>query len=176
MDKFAQFVQEWQTFYATIAASSATLVGLLFVAIAVNPTILTRDNNGSLRLLARQTFTSFLYMIAIALTFLIPRADPLGLGLPLLCIGIVGLLYTTAELRSALVILPQVSDKQAVWRRFAIKFASFVILIIVAIVLLVRGETTILWWMIAPMFLLLMSASLNTWILLIAVQEASTRH
>ena len=175
MDSFGQFVQEWQTFYATIAASSATLVGLLFVAVAVNPNAIARGNNGGTRLLARHTFTSFLYMIGIGITFLIPRQVPLGLGLPLLSIGIVGLIYTLADLRAAHANLSQATDKRGVLSQSAPKVVALVLLIIIAIMLLVGAEASILWWMIAPMMLLLLSASSNTWALLVAVQEASTR-
>jgi hypothetical protein len=175
MDSFGQIVQEWQTFYATIAASSATLVGLLFVAVAVNPNALTRANNGAIRLLARHTFTSFLYMIGAGITFLIPRQVPLGLGLPLVSIGIVGLIYTLADLRAAYAGLSQATDKRGVLRRSAPKVLALVLLIIIAIILLVGAEASILWWMIAPMMLLLLSASYNTWALLVAVLEGSPR-
>ena len=36
MNGFGQLVQEWQVFYATIATASATLIGLLFVAMSLN--------------------------------------------------------------------------------------------------------------------------------------------
>jgi hypothetical protein len=175
MEDFGRVVQEWQTFYATIVASSATLVGLLFVAVAVNPNTVVRANTGGIRLLARHTFTSFLYMIGIGITFLIPRQVPLGLGLPLMAIGIMGLTYTIADLRGARTNLDSATDKRGGLRRSAPKLAALVLLICIAIVMLVTADPSILWWMIAPMMLLLISASNNTWVLMTAVQEASTK-
>lgn len=174
MDPFSQSVQEWQTFYATIVASSATLVGLLFVALSVNPNALARANNRDIQILARHTFTSFLYMIGIGLTFLIPRQGPFGLGLPLLAIGIVGLFYTLADLRSAHANLTRAGDRRGVVWRTVPKAIALAMLLLIAIMLIVGPNASVLWLMIAPMMLLLISASRNTWVLLVAVQGAST--
>ncbi len=175
MDEFDQRVQEWQLFYATIAGSSATLVGLLFVALSVNPDAVNRAKNGGIRLLARQTFTTFLYSIGIALTFLIPRQEPLTVGLPLVLISILGLRITLAELRGARGDVTKGAGIQDVLRRVALKVVAFAMLIPIALGVLVRADAAILGWMVAPMLILLISASLNTWVLLIAVQETSAR-
>lgn len=174
MDEFGQRVQEWQLFYATIAGSSATLVGLLFVALSVNPDAVNRAKNGGMRSLARQTFTTFLYIIGIALTFLVPRQAPRGIGLPLVFISILGLRITLAELRGARGNVTQGTGIRNVLRRVAL-LVGFAMLIAIALGVLVRADAAILEWMVAPMILLLISASLNTWDLLIAVQEASAR-
>ncbi len=36
MEKFQASIQSWQVFYATVAAASATLTGLLFVSLSLN--------------------------------------------------------------------------------------------------------------------------------------------
>lgn len=175
MDEFAQRVQEWQLFYATVAGSSATLVGLLFVALSVNPDAVNRAKNGGMRLLAGQTFATFLYIIAIALTFLVPRQARLGTGLPLVLIAVLGLRITLPELGGARGNVTQGTGSRKVLRRVALKVIAFAMLIAIALGVLVSADATILDWMVAPMLILLISASLNSWDLLIAVQEASTR-
>jgi hypothetical protein len=175
MDEFGQRVQEWQLFYATIAGSSATLVGLLFVALSVNPDAVNSAKDAGIRLLARQTFTTFLYIIGIALTFLIPRQVPLGIGLPLALISILGLRITLAELRAAQGSATQGTGVRNVLRRVALKVAAFLLLMAIALGVLVWANGAILGLMVAPMLILLISASLNTWVLLVAVQDASAK-
>lgn len=175
MDEFAQRVQEWQLFYATIAGSSATLVGLLFVALSVNPEAWSSAKNAGITALARRTFTTFLYVIGIALTFLVPRQTPPGIGLPLVLISILGLRVTFGELVSARRDSSPKSSTGSTPRRVALKIATFGLLIVIAGVVLVRGDAALLGLMVAPMMFLLISASLNTWDLLVAVQDASAK-
>jgi hypothetical protein len=55
---------------------------------------------------------------------------------------------------------------------------AFLVLIIVSFLVMVRANADSLNWLVAPMILLLISASLNTWSLLIRAYEtpAKTRH
>jgi hypothetical protein len=55
---------------------------------------------------------------------------------------------------------------------------AFLVLIIVSFLVMVRANANSLNWLVAPMILLLISASLNTWSLLIRAHETSakTRH
>jgi len=67
MNGFGQFVQGWHVFYATIAASAATLVGLLFVSMALNVGMFAGTDNIGLKKLANQTLLNFLYAIVFSL-------------------------------------------------------------------------------------------------------------
>jgi hypothetical protein len=174
MEAFGQSVQGWQTFYATIAASSATLVGLLFVAVSLNLKAVNLAKNAGMRLLARQTFTTFLYLIGIALTFLIPNQDRFGLGPTLVTIATLGLVVSLRELRAARAKVTPTTFRQLL-RRSGLKIAAFIALIVIAILMMIGADVTILYWMLTPVLFLLFSASYNTWSLLIAVQEASAR-
>ena len=170
MEDFSQLVQGWQTFYTTIATSSATLVGLLFVALSLKLETVNLTKNSSMRLLARQTFTTFLYLIGISLTFLIPGQDRFGLGPSLTMIAILGLIITVIELQAARPYLTQ-ADNRIVLRRSGIKIAAFVSLLVIAAMILTGADANILYWMITPILFLLFSASLNTWSLLVSVQK-----
>jgi hypothetical protein len=174
MQDFGQLVQGWQTFYATIATSSATLVGLLFVALSLKLEAVNLAENAGMRLLARQTFTTFLYLIGISLTFLIPGQDRFGLGPSLVMIAILGLIITVTELRAARPNLARANDR-ILLRRSGIKIVAFVSLLVIAVLILNGADAKILYWMITPVLFLLFSASLNTWSLLISVQKTSKR-
>src|SRR5918995_4454761 len=94
-DRFAA-IAEWHDFFAAVAGVAATLVGLVFVALALNPTVMADDSPAGLRTWAGQTFQSFLMVLFVALVVLIPETGPLGLGLPLLIVGIWGLARVVA--------------------------------------------------------------------------------
>jgi hypothetical protein len=173
MNGFGQLVQEWQVFYATIATSAATLVGLLFVSMSLNVGMFTGTENIGLKKLASQTLLNFLYAIVFAIIFLIPRQGPIGLGLPLICIGIVGLIRTISNLRTLFSNIPQGILRRTTFVRAAMGLVAFLALIIVSFLVMVRASAGSLYWLVAPMILLLISASANTWSLLILVHEAS---
>jgi hypothetical protein len=175
MSDFAQLVHEWQIFYATIATAAATLVGLLFVAMSLNVRMFTGNKNIGLKKLAILTLTNFLYIIIFALIFLIPRQGPIGLGLPLMCNGFAGLMSTIPHLRTLLSNIPQGISRRNTYIRAAMTLVAFAVLIIVSFLVMVRASTASLYWLVAPMILLLISASRNTWSLLISVREASAK-
>jgi len=175
MNGFGQLVQEWQVFYATIATASATLIGLLFVAMSLNLGMFSSTENIGLKRLASQTLMNFLYAIIFALIFLIPRQSPIGLGVPLMCNGIVGLIRTVSHLHTLLSNIPQGISRKDTFVRAAMALVAFLVLIIVSFLVMVYANTDSLYWLVAPMILLLMSASANTWSLLIGVHEASAK-
>ena len=172
MNGFAQLLQEWQAFYATIAASAATLVGLLFVSMALNVGMLAGTENIGLKKLANQTLWNFLFVVVFALIILIPRQGPVRLGLTLLCVGILGLIRTASTLRTLLSNVVQGIPRRGTLMRTAMTLIAFLVLIIVSFLVMVRPNVDSLHWLVAPMILLLKSASANTWSLLIGVHEA----
>ncbi len=97
MDAFTQAIEGWHDFYLMIGTAAATLIGLLFVSLSLNVDVITREANADLRVLATQTFTSFIVLM-FAVLFLIPHQVPEGLGLPLLGVGGYGLYITLSRL------------------------------------------------------------------------------
>ena len=175
MNGFSQLVQEWQVFYATIATSAATLVGLLFVSMSLNLGLFGWVENIGLKKLAGQSLLNFLYVIVFAIIFLIPRQGPTGLGLPLICIGIMGLIKTTFNVRTLLSNTPQGIFERSALVRVAMALVAFLVLIIVSFLVMVHANADSLRWLVAPMILLLISASTSTWSLLIGAHEVSAK-
>jgi len=175
MNGFEELVREWQIFYATIAGSAATLVGLLFVAMSLNVGMFMGTQNIGLRMLSRQTLSNFLYIIVFALIFLIPRQGPIGLGVPLMCNGIVGLVNNVSTLRTLFSNIPHGIFRRTAFVHAAMALTAFSILIVVSFLVIVRASSASLYWLVAPMILLLISASHDTWSLLIRVREASAK-
>src|SRR5512136_3126671 len=88
MDNFHQSLQAWQVFYATVAAASATLTGLLFVSLSLNRDRLKGARAHITLGTARRTFGDFLYVLMIALVFIIPHQVPYSLAVALLALGL----------------------------------------------------------------------------------------
>ncbi len=62
----------WRDFYLLAGTGAVTLVGLLFVALSFHLETLLRDEKAHLLAAARLAFTSFVYVLIIALMFLLP--------------------------------------------------------------------------------------------------------
>jgi hypothetical protein len=170
-DRFAA-IAEWHEFFAAVAGVAATLVGLLFVALALNPAVMADHGPAGLRTWAGQTFYNFLIVLAVALVVLIPDAGPLGLGLPLLILGVWGVVRVVADARRVR------SDPAPEWHgrpvlaRFASPLAGYVIAGWVGTQIL-RGNADAVGWLVATVFFLVMSAAGNCWDLL---REIGDRH
>lgn len=95
-----------------------------------------------------------------------------------MCNGLAGLIRTVSYLRTLLSNIPQGISRKDTFVRAAMALVAFLVLIIVSFLVMIRANADNLNWLVAPMILLLISASLNTWSLLIRAHETSvkTRH
>ena len=84
---FSERLLLWQPFFITVAGVSGTLVGLLFMSLSLNREQITAAENRRLFRLARRSFSDFLYVLLIALFFLIPLQNGHHLGTELLVLG-----------------------------------------------------------------------------------------
>ncbi len=69
-------MQGWATYYATIGAASATLLGLLFVAVSVNAAAALGDRAPLTRAMTEQAFQNYLAVMLVALLALFPQIEP----------------------------------------------------------------------------------------------------
>jgi hypothetical protein len=160
----------WHDFYVTMGTASASLIGLLFVAISLNLDSIIGDSRDDLRAFAEQAFNSFSAVLLIAVFFLIPEDSAGFLG------GMYALLGVIAGYRL-------LRRAPAVWRgrrrnrlggavlwRFVLPAAA-VIGLIAAGLGLVLGQLSALYWLVAVIIGLLMSAARSSWDLLVRVGE-----
>jgi hypothetical protein len=87
VDAFAQEVARWHDFYMLVGTASATLVGLLFIALSLHLDKVVGDRHRGVQAMAGQTFSGFLAVLVVALFFLVPGQGPQGIGWPLLITG-----------------------------------------------------------------------------------------
>lgn len=161
MNNFAQMLQSWQPFYTTIATASATLTGLLFVSLSLNRQRL----DDAARMAARRTFGGLIDVLVLALIFLIPYGQPLGLGIALLAFGLARVLSTVGEA----IQLAKRRDLSTFLKTYARHIGLQLILssgiVILGIAIYQRVESAMS-WPVAIIVALLGSASWNAWELL----------
>lgn len=176
---FSQAVTDWQGFYALAGAAAATLVGLLFIAVSLHLDIFSDESETEIRALAQSTLINFLSILMIALFFMIPHQSPLGLGLPLLLVGISDLgrmirdwlrHAKSGSVRGAS--SRHISIQQTV--RVLIPLLYQVTTILVAISIL-TGYTDSLDWLVWVVVSILLSASMNAWGLMIRLSAYRQR-
>ena len=160
----------WHDFYVTMGTASASLIGLLFVALSLNLDSIIGDARTDLRAYAEQAFNSFSSVLLIAVFFLIPEQDP----------GFLGGLYVLLGVLAGYRILRRAP---AVWRgrsrdplgeavfwRFVLPTAALLGLVGSGMGL-VLGRPDALYWLVAVIIGLLMSAARSSWDLLVKVGE-----
>ena len=169
---FSQDVARWHDFYMLVGTAAATLLGLLFVAVSLNLSVLVDKSHAELRATAALTFNSFLYILSFALIFLIPGLDQVGLGLSLLALGGLGSFTLSRRLWQVL----QAHDPAhprgrtfMLWR-VVLPIAWNILLLAVAVSVLF-GQTAYLVWLVPVFIARLVTAVRNAWELLLHVGQ-----
>lgn len=153
--------QEWQPFYSTIAGVTATLLGLLFVAISLNMDVFSGENM-HYRRLARLTLGKFLYLLVISLVCVIPSQGGHGFVITTVIMCITGIWDTIAYIRN--------SRKQIDTPIFGAHYfplLTYFAMIAFAVLLLVRSDSDWLYWFAASVIVMLISATRNAWDLMV---------
>jgi hypothetical protein len=165
MDRFLADLQSWQIFYATVAAASATLTGLLFVSLSLNRDRLKGEKAQPVVDMARRTFGNFLYVLMLALVFLVPHQVPFSLTVALLALGIsrgAGLLLEVVRAERNPLLR---RDSLTLIREVGFPAVASFGLILVAIAV-GYGQTDLMYGLVFVIAALLGNACWNAWLLL----------
>jgi hypothetical protein len=165
-------MQPWQQFYEMIGGAAATLLGLLFVSMSLNAETILGPGHEHSRRLAEQAFQNYLAVLVIALIAVFPGMAPDAVGYSLLWMS--GIWGAWAIIRA----LPAISMRSRVWRnpvrRYLATLAGFAMLVWTGWDMIhtntYRGEAVAIGAM-----LLLVSATLVSWDLLIRIAEEKFR-
>jgi hypothetical protein len=165
MNQFLASIQSWQVFYATVAAATATLTGLLFVSLSLNRDRLKGQRAQSVIALARRTFGDFLYVLMIALVFIVPHLVPYSLTIALLALGLArgsGLIREASRHRKGR------RGRLGFWltlRDIGLPLVASLGLMLVGIFVLF-GQTNTMYLLVLVIAALLVTACWNAWLLL----------
>lgn len=167
MDYFAYQPGAWQTFYAAIAAASATLTGLLFVGMSLN--LRTILKIPSYRARARETFGVLLSLLVLALFVLIPGQAPSVLGWELSLSGLILAVFTVRLQGQTLTRL--VPGQRIHWASRLVALNLGALLILFAGISLILQRFGGLFWLVPTVLIYLLWALNNAWLLVVQVAE-----
>ena len=155
----------WHDFFSTVAAVSGTLVGLLFVALGLNPALMADDSPAGQRVIAGQTFHTFISLLIIGIVGLVPDPTGQALAITLAIVGVQGIIRVGFDLKSAS------QDPDPTWHgrqaitRFLAPLIAYAICIWLALDIW-RQQADNLPWFIAVILSLTVSAAATSWDLL----------
>jgi hypothetical protein len=162
---FAVAVAAFNTFFSAAAGVSATLIGLLFVALALNPAIMADDGPAGLRVWSGLTFHSFLMVLTLSLIAILPFESGDAFTITFVLVGISGLLAVARAVWGVR------RDPDPDWRlshaisRFFSPLLAYGICLWAAY-LAWHDNPDALSWTVPVIFLLVMSAASSCWDLL----------
>jgi hypothetical protein len=87
-------VSDWHEFYALLGTASATMIGLLFVAVSVGSGVFSSDRRAPLRIFLSASVFHFGSILAVCLIVLAPVRTWETLGSAILVCGTLGLAYS----------------------------------------------------------------------------------
>jgi hypothetical protein len=164
-------MQAWFTFYAVIGAASATLTGLLFVAMSMNASAaLAKGPHGSRRL-AEQAFENYLAVLMVSLLALYPDMTPTTFGRVTLSVVAIWTVLVVVRLYQAAAEPSVHETRAAAMRRHISTLIGFGMLIYAAARLAIDGTDTYD-TLAAANIVLLFSATEKAWGLLNRIAAA----
>src|SRR5215468_8333896 len=92
MDAFNEALRGWQNFYFMIGGASATLAGLMFVALSLAQHLIDEHTRDQMRIFATPSIVYFVSVLLIAGVMLIPILTPEWLALIAFVCGAIGTL------------------------------------------------------------------------------------
>lgn len=174
-DPFAETIASWANFYMLTGSAAATLVGLIFVSVSLHiDFIASARKDGDLNAAARQTFGNFLIILSFAFIFMVPSDTPLGIGVPLLILGL-WMLARTGRLwlkfsRSRSSQGRIFTSSQMLWELLIPNTVCYMFVVFLAVEIM-QGSTRYLGWMVMVIIWLIISATRNAWDLMLQVAE-----
>jgi hypothetical protein len=167
MELFHLALQSWQFFFASVATASATLTGLLFVSLSLNRERLQGEKAHLTLSIARNTFGNFLYVLMIALVFLVPHRLPFSLTVALVVLGIAsGLGLIIRESRQFVSLPKNTIDVRWILRQIGLPAIATLGLIWVAVEIGLNHYDAI-YGLVGVIAALLVTACWNAWLLLV---------
>jgi hypothetical protein len=155
----------WNAFFGAVAGIAATLVGLLFVALGLNPRIMADDGPTGLRVWSGFTFHSFVVLLIIGIAGLVPVSARETMAITLVIVGAQGVARVVGDAFRVQ------RDPDRTWRgwhallRFVSPGMAYVLCLWVAYGLWLDDPDELA-WLIAVVFFLMISALASCWELL----------
>ena len=95
-------LRDWQSFYLLAGTASATLIGLMFVAISFGARLVPTQSESSVRAFVTPTVIHFSAVLVLSIFALIPTFSNEGWAIGLALLGAAGLAYGLGVIRQML--------------------------------------------------------------------------
>jgi hypothetical protein len=163
-------MQPWINFYDMIGGAAATLMGLLFVSVSVNALTIMGAGHKHSKRLAEQAFQNYLAVLVISLIALIAGISAPSYGYSIL--GATASWSFWVLLRVYLSLSEPGVHESRIWlfRRYLASLAGFGLLVYSGIQM-VRGKGYYAQDVAIALLVLLISATVQSWRLLISIAE-----
>jgi hypothetical protein len=168
--EFTSALGSWNVFLSAVAGIAATLVGLLFVALGLNPRIMADDGPTGLRIWSAFTFHSFFVLLILGVSGLVPGAAREFFAVTMAILGGQGVVRVLTDIQRVRADPdPSVSGRHALLR-FVAPGAAYLLSLRVAAGIW-QGDPDALDWLVAIVFCLLISSLASCWELLKAAGD-----
>jgi hypothetical protein len=167
-------MRPWFEFFTLIGTAAATLMGLLFVSLSLNPAAALQKGPEGSRRHAEQAFENYLAVLMVALLSLIPDLAPQTYGRTLLAVTAIWSVFVLVRLYQAGAERSAIETRVTALRRHLSTLIGFGLLILgAATMALGRGEMK--GSLAAASLVLLFSATEKSWGLLVRLAAAPRR-
>ncbi len=170
MDEFPSHIAEWRDFFTLSGTASATIIGLLFVAVTLRRDIRDSPANSLTRAMVSQNFTNLLVVLLISLYFMVPDMGREGMGWSLLITAAVPLASIPPTWRRCRNDETMTGDI-AVWT-FLVPALCYLGTIGIAIAVFFRDDAEMAWFVPVVAFLIAIPTR-NAWELLMDSRESA---
>ena len=168
-------ITEWKDYYNLQGTAGATLMGLLFVAVALNSDLILSNEHPQTKLRSEQAFQNYMTVVVISHIFLFPGVTRQAVALALILQSaiMVGLaayrLFRTAQHRDDTV------DPTHHWRRLLPSLVAHGLILYGCKRVLTKGEADAIQFLGFGTLLLLISATVTSWEMLVRIAEIRHR-
>lgn len=161
---------EWAPFFSTLAATTATLAGLLFGALSLRLPTLARAEQALSKRLALQIFTAYLYALIVSISLLVPQTGARALAVLVGVLGVLGLLDVVRFTRLLRRVAPRALARRYFMSRIAWSVGECVGFLAVGGAL-ARGMGSALHWLAVILIVMTVGATARVWDLIFRLPE-----
>ncbi|MBV9019454.1 MAG: hypothetical protein JOZ71_01935 [Ktedonobacteraceae bacterium] len=165
--EYAYRAEAWQAMYTTLASATATLTGLLFVALSLDLSTIIKIP--AYRARARETLVGLLCLLALSIFLLIPGQDRRFLGGELIAES---LIIAVMSIRLQLQTLKNMdAGRRMHWAMRLVVLNLGTVTILIAGISLTIGQFGGLLWLVPTILIDLLWSLNNVWLLVVRVAE-----
>jgi xanthosine utilization system XapX-like protein len=173
IEAFQEAVLSWQTFYFTTGGASATLVGLMFVALSLGMNLITEVSKQEFEIFVTPSIFYFVSSMLLSFLMLVPNHTPSILALVVFIGALVGTLRTVQFIWKLVRVARRNQDfNMADWlAQIILPISSYLLALVAALCFATSQWSTgfsLLWIVV---ILLMITAIANTWALVIWILD-----